>query len=120
MQSLSAVNNHLRRHTQTFKCGHCGKTHTSSSDFHRHTAMMHGDKIPDLVKDPEAEAEFEALRGLFDAALLEGERAAKAERARVVAENKAKIAAARAARNSSGSGAQVPATDPQVRRTKEA
>ena len=28
---------------------------------------MHGDKIPDLVKDPEAEAEFEALKGLFDA-----------------------------------------------------
>ena len=50
-QTLSAVNSHLRRHTQTFKCGHCGKTHANSSDFHRHTAMMHGDKIPDLVRD---------------------------------------------------------------------
>ena len=57
--------------------------------------MMHGDKIPDLVKDPEAEAEFEALKGLFDADLVERERVMKAERERVVAENKAKIAAAR-------------------------
>ncbi len=58
---------HLRRHTQTYKCGHCGKTHRTSSEFHQHSAMMHGDKIPDLVKDPEAEAEFEALKGLMEA-----------------------------------------------------
>ena len=31
--------------------------------------MTHGNKIPDLVKDPEAEAEFEALRGLIEANL---------------------------------------------------
>lgn len=70
-KSLSAINNHLRRHTQTFKCGHCGKTHTSSSEFHQHSAMMHGDKIPDQVKDPEAEAELDALKGLLEVSLLE-------------------------------------------------
>ena len=89
------MNSHLRRHTQTFKCGHCGKTHANSSDFHRHTAMMHGDKIPDLVRDPEAEAEFEALKGLFDAALIEQERRVR-ERTE---ENKAEIAAARYGRS---------------------
>ena len=26
------------------KCGHCGKTHPNSSEFHRHSAMVHGDK----------------------------------------------------------------------------
>jgi hypothetical protein len=31
--------------------------------------MSHGNKIPDHVKDPEAEAEFEALRGLVEANL---------------------------------------------------
>merc|ERR1711953_9360 len=31
--------------------------------------MLHGDKIPDLVKDPEAETAFEALRGLVEANL---------------------------------------------------
>ena len=74
-KTLSAINNHLRRHTQTFKCGHCGKTHSNSSEFHQHSAMSHGDKIPDLVKDPEAEAEFEALRALLEHELLAGERA---------------------------------------------
>jgi hypothetical protein len=96
-RSLSAINNHLRRHTQTFKCGHCGKTHKDSSDFHRHSAMMHGDKIPDLVKDPEAEAEYEALKGLFDASLLEREREQKADREKKMAEiqmnKRAKLAA---------------------------
>ncbi|TRY71102.1 hypothetical protein TCAL_15037 [Tigriopus californicus] len=69
-KTLSAINNHLKKHTQTYKCGQCGKTHSNLSDFHQHTAMMHGDKIPDLVKDPEADAEFEALRGLFEAELI--------------------------------------------------
>ncbi len=73
-RSVSAVNSHLRRHTQTFKCGHCGKTHSSSSEFHRHSAMMHGDKIPDQIKDPEAEAELEALKALLEADLLENEK----------------------------------------------
>ena len=31
--------------------------------------MLHGNKIPDLVKDPEAEARFEALKGLSEANL---------------------------------------------------
>jgi len=68
-KAMPAMNNHLRRHTQTFKCGHCGKTFPNSSEFHQHSAMTHGNKIPDLVKDPEAEAEFEALRGLIEANL---------------------------------------------------
>ena len=42
--SNAAMNAHLRKHTQTFKCGHCGKTHPNSSEFHRHSAMLHGDK----------------------------------------------------------------------------
>jgi len=67
--SMPAMNAHFRNHTKTFKCGHCGKTHTNSSEFHRHSAMLHGDKIPDLVKDPEAEAAFEGLRGLLEASL---------------------------------------------------
>merc|ERR1719479_567970 len=64
------MNAHLRKHTQTFKCGHCAlHGFPNSSEFHRHSAMVHGDKIPDLVKDPEAEAAFEALRGLLEASL---------------------------------------------------
>ena len=31
--------------------------------------MSHGNKIPDLVKDQAAEAEFEALKGLVEANL---------------------------------------------------
>ena len=65
--TFPAMNAHLRKHTQTFKCGHCGKTHPNSSEFHRHSAMSHGNKIPDLVKDMAAEAEFEALKGLVEA-----------------------------------------------------
>ena len=42
--SNPAMNAHFRKHTQTFKCGHCGKTHPNSSEFHRHSAMLHGDK----------------------------------------------------------------------------
>ena len=42
--SMPAMNAHFRNHTKTFKCGHCGKTHTNSSEFHRHSAMLHGDK----------------------------------------------------------------------------
>ena len=38
---------------RTYKCGHCGLTLPDSSEFHRHSALSHGDKIPDLVKDPE-------------------------------------------------------------------
>merc|ERR1719187_399162 len=65
-QILSQMNSHLRKHTKTYKCGHCGKTHKDNSEFHRHSALSHGDKIPDLVKDPEAEAEYEALKGLLE------------------------------------------------------
>lgn len=42
--SNAAMNAHLRKHTLTFKCGHCGKTHPNSSEFHQHSAMVHGDK----------------------------------------------------------------------------
>ena len=38
---------------RTFKCGWCGKTFLDGAKFHQHSAMSHGDKIPDLVKDPE-------------------------------------------------------------------
>jgi len=69
-QTLSQMNSHLRKHTKTYKCGHCGKTHLDSSEFHRHSALSHGDKIPDLVKDPEAEAEYEALKGLLEDDIL--------------------------------------------------
>ena len=72
---------------RTYKCGHCGKTHKDNSEFHRHSALSHGDKIPDLVKDPEvkvkrtflqflstkifqAEAEYEALKGLLEEEIL--------------------------------------------------
>jgi len=65
-KTLSQMNNHLRKHTRTYKCGHCGKTLPDSSEFHRHSALSHGDKIPDLVKDPEAEAEYEGLKGLLE------------------------------------------------------
>ena len=70
LQNLAAINGHLKKHTQTFKCGHCGKTHTNASDFHQHTAMSHGNKIPDLVKDPEAAANFQALKALVEANLV--------------------------------------------------
>jgi len=69
-QILSQMNNHLRKHTKTYKCGHCGKTYLDNAEFHRHSAMTHGDKIPDLVKDPEAEAEYEALKGLLEDDIL--------------------------------------------------
>jgi len=65
-KTLSQMTSHLRKHTRTYKCGHCGKTLPDSSEFHRHSALSHGDKIPDLVKDPEAEAEYEALKGLLE------------------------------------------------------
>ena len=47
--NMAAMNNHLRRHTQTFKCGHCGKAFPNSAEFHEHSALMHGNKIPDQV-----------------------------------------------------------------------
>lgn len=72
--AMSAMNNHLRRHTQTFKCGHCGKSYPNSSEFHQHSAMMHGNKIPDQVKDPEADAEFEALKGMVEATCLQNQK----------------------------------------------
>ena len=68
-KSMATMNGHLKKHTITYKCGHCGKTHSNSSEFHQHTAMFHGNKIPDLVKDPEAEANFQALKGLVEANL---------------------------------------------------
>ena len=75
--TMSAMNNHLRRHTQTFRCGHCGKAFPNAAEFHRHSAMMHGDKIPDQVKDPEADAEYEALRGLVEGNLERQKRPAE-------------------------------------------
>ena len=43
--SNAAMNAHLRKHTQTFKCGHCAlHGFPNSSEFHRHSAMVHGDK----------------------------------------------------------------------------
>ena len=68
-KNMPSMTAHLRKHTQTWKCGHCGKTHPNASEFHRHSAMSHGNKIPDLVKDHAAEAEFEALKGLVEANL---------------------------------------------------
>merc|ERR1712083_1005418 len=64
------MNSHLRRHTKSYKCGWCGKTFPDGAKFHQHSAMSHGDKIPDLVKDPEAEAEYEALKGLMEHQIL--------------------------------------------------
>jgi len=78
-QTLAQMNTHLRKHTKTYKCGHCGKTHKDNSEFHRHSALSHGDKIPDLVKDPEAEAEYEALKGLLEEDILGKLREQKAE-----------------------------------------
>jgi len=70
-QTLSQMNTHLRqKHTKTYKCGWCGQTFLDNSSFHQHSAMSHGDKIPDLVKDPEAEAEYEALKGLLEEDIL--------------------------------------------------
>merc|ERR1719410_2567238 len=69
-QTLSQMNTHLRKHTKTYKCGHCGKTFLDNSEFHRHSALSHGDKIPDLVKDQEAEAAYEALKGLLEDDIL--------------------------------------------------
>lgn len=68
-QTMPAMLSHFRKHTVTFKCGHCGKVNRSSAEFYQHSGMSHGNKIPDHVKDPEAEAEFEALRGLVEANL---------------------------------------------------
>ena len=81
-KSIATMNSHLKKHTITYKCGHCGKTHLNASDFHRHTAMSHGNKIPDLVKDLEAHANFQALKGLVEANLqitLDREAASKNE-----------------------------------------
>ena len=65
-QSLPQMNNHLRTHTRTYKCGHCGQTLPDSSEFHRHSALSHGDKSLQLIKDPEGEAEYEGLKGLLE------------------------------------------------------
>merc|ERR1719356_937708 len=78
-QGLSQMNTHLRKHTKTFKCGWCGKTFLDGAKFHQHSAMSHGDKIPDLVKDPEAEAEYEALKGLLEEDILQRLKEAKGE-----------------------------------------
>ena len=51
---------------RTYKCGHCGKTYLDNAEFHGHSAMTHGDKIPDLVKDPEVmKMIFELIQMLF-------------------------------------------------------
>ena len=51
---------------RTYKCGHCGKTYLDNAEFHRHSAMTHGDKIPDLVKDPEVRKMiFEFIQMVF-------------------------------------------------------
>merc|ERR1719400_2772124 len=80
-QILSQMNSHLRKHTKTYKCGHCGKTFLDNSEFHRHSAMSHGDKIPDLVKDAEAEAEYEALKGLLEEEIIRNIASSKPEEA---------------------------------------
>ena len=49
---------------RTYKCGHCGKTHLDNAEFHRHSALTHGDKIPDLVKDPEVRLMRQQIRNL--------------------------------------------------------
>ena len=41
--------------------------------------MSHGDKIPDLVKDAEAEAEYEALKGLLEEEILRNIARSKSE-----------------------------------------
>ena len=81
-KSIATMNSHIKKHTITYKCGHCGKTHLNASDFHRHTAMSHGNKIPDLVKDLEAHANFQALKALVEANLqitMDQEAASKKE-----------------------------------------
>ena len=67
--------------TRTYKCGHCGQIFVDNSEFHRHSAMRHGDKIPDLVKDAEAEAEYEALKGLLEEEIIRKIQSAKQEEA---------------------------------------
>ena len=57
---------HIKCQLRTYKCGHCGKTYLDNAEFHRHSAMTHGDKIPDLVKDPEVmKMIFEYIQMLF-------------------------------------------------------
>ena len=41
--------------------------------------MRHGDKIPDLVKDAEAEAEYEALKGLLEEEIIRNIETSKRE-----------------------------------------
>ena len=41
--------------------------------------MRHGDKIPDLVKDAEAEAEYEALKGLLEEEIIRNIESSKRE-----------------------------------------
>ena len=43
--------------------------------------MRHGDKIPDLVKDAEAEAEYEALKGLLEEEIIRNIASSKREEA---------------------------------------
>ena len=43
--------------------------------------MRHGDKIPDLVKDAEAEAEYEALKGLLEEEIIRNIESSKPEEA---------------------------------------
>ena len=121
------MNAHLKKHTQTFKCGHCGKTHTNASDFHQHTAMSHGNKIPDLVKDPEAAANFLALKALVEAnleinfnmadntALKPGESnkigAEPGERASLLPERPGKVPSKLVARKSTGGSSIVNSTN---------
>ena len=51
--TLDILDSTHKHDSRTYKCGHCGKTFLDNSEFHRHSAMSHGDKIPDLVKDQE-------------------------------------------------------------------
>ena len=45
VKSKLNVNQHFFYNLRTFKCGHCGRTLPDSSEFHRHSALSHGDKV---------------------------------------------------------------------------
>jgi len=65
-KNLVQINNHLRTHTRSYKCGYCEQTFTDSSKFHEHSSLVHRNKIPDLVKDPDGDSEYEGLKGLLE------------------------------------------------------
>jgi len=108
-KSIPQMNNHLRKHTRTFKCGHCGRTLPDSSEFHRHSALSHGDKIPDLVKDPEAEAEFEALKGVLEWGIQQQVEAKKSKMKSML--SRSAVVSRSVARKSTGAECRASASD---------